>query len=693
MSDTSTPNTGSDPELLEQFGAVRVVRRRRPSALRRRVRRVLRAVGTLVCTGAAAICLAFTALTLVGHWTMPMVLTGSMSPAIDRGDVVLAEPVPVDRIRQGDVIVFIAPGDRRVTVHRVDSIVQSDTGMVVTTRGDANEAPDPWQLHMDREWVHRVRATVPHLGGILRATHSAGSLHVLLGLGSAALVVVVGLRSIWAPNVAALPVRRRRRIPTVTPTVATVVVVGVLGALAGIGASGPADSADAALLAAASSPATLGTGTLPTPTAPTCRWSSATAVTLDWTPPAAGLQTATVVERSATADGAGTTVTTVTPASVGTATVTVPSPVTTNRFHRLRTARDTWTSDPSDELRSDECSGAIRAFAGNGNAGATGDGGPAVAATLSQPRGLAVSVDGDTYVADTANHRIRVVAVDGTITTFAGGPSASACSYSGPVAGLGLNAPRDVAVDTTGSVYIADTGANCIRRVSAAGVVSPVAGGGSTTACSAAGAATSVSLSAPSGVAVDTTGTVYIADTTRNCVRRVTGGNVSSVAGGGATTGCTGSAAASAVSLSRPIDVAVDTTGAVYIADTGRACVRRVESNTATVAMGGGATTACASAVSPTAISLLAPEGVAVDPTGTVYVVDTGRRCIRAANGATTRRVALTGTSGSAGDGGPAIAATARTPSGIATTPSGDLLVSDRSATAGSNEVRRIVGP
>ena len=655
---------------------------------------MLRVACTLLFLLAATACLGFTALTFLGHWTMPIVLTGSMAPAIERGDVVLAEPVSVDEVRTGDVIVFIAPNDSRVTVHRVESITHDENGPTMTTRGDANEEPDPWQLRMDRTWVHRVRFEVPHLGGVIRATHSVASLHILLGLGSAALVIGVGLRSIWAPTGATVRSRRRPRLPDATPTVSAVVVIAVLGSVAATGLTGPgAPSADAALVAATSAAGPLASGTLATPTSPTCRWSSATALRFGWTLPAGGLETSTLVQRSSSAGGATTTVATVTPAALGTATVTVPAPVTTNRFHRLRTSRGTWTSADSTELRSDACAGAIAGFAGNGSAGATGNGGAATSATLSQPRGVAVAVTGETYIADTGNNRIRRVAADGTITTFAGGPAASACSYSGSVAGLGLNAPRGVAVDATGNVYVADTGANCIRRISPAGIVSSVAGGGSTTACSAVGAASSASLSAPSGVAVDGAGAVYIADTSRNCVRRVSAGAVSRVAGGGTSTGCAGSVAASTVSLSGPIGVAVDGAGAVYIADTGRSCVRRVASGTATVAMGGGATTTCAGTAAASAIGLSAPEGVVVDAAGSVYVTDTGRRCVRAATAGTARPISFSGTNSSTGDGGPAIAATARTPSGLALTAAGDLLVSDRSATAGSNRVRRVIDP
>ena len=91
--------------------------------------------------------------------------------------------------------------------------------------------------------------------------------------------------------------------------------------------------------------------------------------------------------------------------------------------------------------------------------------------------------DGRVFIADTGNNRIRVVATNGTITTFAGGGANTACSYTGTATGLSLNAPQGVAVDGSGNVYIADTGNNCIRRIDPSGAVTRVAGGGGATTC------------------------------------------------------------------------------------------------------------------------------------------------------------------------------------------------------------------
>ena len=218
-------------------------------------------------------------------------------------------------------------------------------------------------------------------------------------------------------------------------------------------------------------------------------------------------------------------------------------------------------------------------------------------------------------------------------------------------------------------------------------------GAAPTTTCNATGAATAVSLLTPRGVTVDPSGAVVVADSGRNCVRRVAGGTFTVVAGGGATTVCTAGGAATTVSLSNPTDVATDAAGDVVIADTGRNCIRRVAAGTVSQVAGGGAAAGCATSGPASAVSLSAPEGVAVDGSGRVFVNDTGRRCTRVVSAGVSSQVSFTGTNSSTGNQGPAQAATVRTPARVAVGPTGDLYVSDRATNAGSNVVRRITGP
>jgi signal peptidase I len=648
--------------------------------------RPLRLVALAVSTLVGAACAAVLVAAFVGGTAVLSVPSPSMTPTIPVGAAIAAAPVSADEVRVGDVIVFQSPGSEHLTVHRVVQIDGGGPGRTFQTKGDANETRDPWELALDGDTVHRVQHVVPHVGRALAVLHGR---EVRLGLlaAGALLFLAVGLRAIWAPATRAgstlRSARSRRRARVIAAAVAAAAV-----------AATSAGEAQAQLSTATGSVLPVASAALGTPASFGCAWTSATQLTFVWTSDLTGNPTGTRLSRSNTVGGTYSTVTDVTPPTTTSATVTALTPVTTNRFHRLATYRGaSWTGAPTGSIGSAECRGAIGALAGSGTAGFAGDGGAATAARLNAPRGMAFGPDGSLYVADTANNRIRRVAPDGTISTVAGGVTASACSYTGPVAGLGLNQPYDVAVDGAGNLIIADAGANCVRRVDTAGNVTRVAGGGATTTCNSTGAATAVSLSSPRGVAVDGSGTIYIADAGRACVRRVVGGTYSHVLGGGATTTCNSTGAATSVSLSSPNDVEVDGSGTVYVADTGRACVRRVVGGTYSHVLGGGATTACNSTGAATAVALSAPEGVAIDPSGRVLVAEASRRCVRAVTGTTYDRVALTGTNSSAGDNGPALAATMLTPSGIAVAPDGDVVVGDRSISSGGSEIRSIVGP
>jgi sugar lactone lactonase YvrE len=403
-----------------------------------------------------------------------------------------------------------------------------------------------------------------------------------------------------------------------------------------------------------------------------------------------GIQTNTQVLQQSTSTGAISVAATVASGTT-TASVSPTAPVTTPRFLSARTTKGAWTSSQSAQITTDRCGGAVVLFAGSGSQAFSGDGGAATAAALNAPNMVATGPDGRVFIADTGNNRIRVVAADGTITTFAGGGATTACTYAGAASGVSLNGPEGVAVDSSGNLYIADTGNNCIRRVDTSGVVSRVAGGGATTTCTTGTVtASSLSLSVPAGVAVAANGDVIVADTGRNCIRRISGTNATRVAGGGATTTCSSTAVtASALSLSAPQGVAVAANGDVIVADTGRNCVRRISGTNATLVAGGGSTTTC-TATTPTGVSLSGPEAVAIAANGDIVIADTGRRCVRRATATAVTQVAFTGSNGNAGDNGPAIGASIRTPAGLAVTATGDLLVSDRATNSGANDVRRV---
>jgi signal peptidase I len=704
--------------------------------------------------------------TFTGWLSIQTVPTGSMEPTIRKGSVILVDPVPVDDVEVGDIIVFAAPESGRMTVHRVATIDHDGDGRpVFTTRGDANNGPDPWRLTVDGEHLHRVRYAVPVVGGLLLKL-SEPTMRLALAATGAALVLGFGLHHIWrkptdeeqseADLAAARPEPRvasdtwhaaldrvlhvgphhgpvapaaeveaasideavddaiDRRFDALEELVlradpspdggapvepapvesegsgqrpgatTAVLIVGLV--LAGALAL-PVRTASASFAGTTQASAGYDSLTVAPKTAVTCSWNTATSTTVSWANPNTTDSAQVLV---ATTSGGSTTVGATAAAGATSVVYSPATPLTTPKFLSTRAVDGTWTSDPSPEMPTNGCRRAINLFAGAGSASFSGDGGAATAANLNAPMQTAEADDGRVFIADSANNRIRVVAPSGAITTFAGGTgTASACTYTGAVASLRLNAPRGVAVDAAGNVYIADTGANCVRMVDTAGNVTRVAGGGTTTACTTT-TATAVSLSAPSDVEVDASGNVYVADTSRNCVRKVNGTAVTVVAGGGTTTACT-TTTATAVSLSGPLGIDLDASGNVYVADTGRNCVRKVSGTSVTVVAGGGGTTACTANAAATSISLSAPQDVAVDPTGTTaYVADTGRRCVRQVVSGTASLLAFTGTNSAVGDGGPALGATARTPSFLTVLADGDLLVADRATNAGSNDVRRV---
>jgi sugar lactone lactonase YvrE len=220
------------------------------------------------------------------------------------------------------------------------------------------------------------------------------------------------------------------------------------------------------------------------------------------------------------------------------------------------------------------------AGSGSGTAGFVGDGGAGSNALLRAPQDVFYysSSPAYLYVADTGNNRIRKVNLSSVvITEVAGNGTASYSGDNGAATSAGLNAPYGMAVDGSGNVYIADTYNNRIRKVTSTGTISTIAGNGTYGFSGDGGAATAAELYMPTGVAVDSAGNVYIADFGNNRVRMVnTAGNISTVAGNG-TAGFSGDGyAATSAELYRPSGVALDASGNLYIADANNNRIRVV---------------------------------------------------------------------------------------------------------------------
>jgi NHL repeat len=214
--------------------------------------------------------------------------------------------------------------------------------------------------------------------------------------------------------------------------------------------------------------------------------------------------------------------------------------------------------------------GIISTIAGNGTAGFSGDNGPATSAQLNGPTSVAVDSSGNVYIADIGNGRVRMVNSAGTITTFAGNGTNCCFTGNGPLSAVTLNSATGVAVDSFGNVYIADTANDRILKVViTTSTVSIVAGvSGSPGYSGDNGLATSALLNHPQSIAVDNANNLYIADTSNYVIRKVnTAGIITTVAGNG-TAGFSGdNGPATSAELNYAMSVAVDISGNFYIAD------------------------------------------------------------------------------------------------------------------------------
>nr|HMS62917.1 hypothetical protein [Solirubrobacteraceae bacterium] len=223
--------------------------------------------------------------------------------------------------------------------------------------------------------------------------------------------------------------------------------------------------------------------------------------------------------------------------------------------------------------------GIITTVAGTGTAGTAGDGGPATSAQLNQPTGVALALDGSVLFAEigAGTDRVRRVSPGGTITTLAGTGVAGDSGDGGPAVNAQLQTPRGLAVESDGSVLIADVDNHRIRRVSPGGTITTLAGTGTLGFSGDGGPSTTAQLYRPSGVAVETDGSVLIADFNNHRVRRVSpGGTITTVAGTG-TAGFSGDGGSPAsAKLNFPTEVAVGADGAVLITETGNDRVRRI---------------------------------------------------------------------------------------------------------------------
>jgi sugar lactone lactonase YvrE len=320
--------------------------------------------------------------------------------------------------------------------------------------------------------------------------------------------------------------------------------------------------------------------------------------------------------------------------------------------------------------------GVISTVAGTGVAGSLGDGGPATAAQLNEPEGLALDAAGNVYVAEYAGHRVRKFALGGAIQTIAGTGVAGFSGDGGAGTAAALNRPIGLLVNPSGDVFIADYSNNRVRKLSAAGTMSTVAGNGTTT-CTRGSVATSSSILAPFGLALDAAGNLYVSSFCDVVLSVAPDGALSTIAGTGQT-GFNGDGYTADRLIYSPQGIETDAGGGIVLADAGNNVVRRVALAAHTIATIAGRRDIIEGASAVGGI-LGAPSDVALGPFGELYVAEADRgRVQRIEPSGTTYHWGGSGAFGNDGDGWLATEAAIGEPNGVAVLPDGSVLVADR---------------
>jgi DNA-binding beta-propeller fold protein YncE len=328
----------------------------------------------------------------------------------------------------------------------------------------------------------------------------------------------------------------------------------------------------------------------------------------------------------------------------------------------------------------------IRTAVGTGQAGDSGDGGPAPQARLNQPFDVAFDTAGNLYLSDTANHRIRRVdAASGTIATVAGDGKKGFAGDGGPARGGRLDEPYGLVLDAEGNLYFADRLNRRVRRVDGrSGIITTVAGDGSKTSSGDGGPAVRAGLVEPNGVALDRSGRkLFIADVADNRVRVVDldTGTIATFAGTGKGKhdGDGGPASAASIAGARAVDVGPD--GTVYILERQGNTLRAVDPGTGTITTraGNGSQGYSGDGGPASAATFKGPKELAVDKAGNILIVDTENHAIRRidARTGTISTLAGSGQRGGEGDGGPAASAQLDRPHGVAVGPDGAVYIGD----------------
>lgn len=327
----------------------------------------------------------------------------------------------------------------------------------------------------------------------------------------------------------------------------------------------------------------------------------------------------------------------------------------------------------------------ITTVAGNGTAGYSGDGGQATMTELYGPTNVIVDINGNLYIVDADNERIRKVDSMGIVNTIAGNGINGFSGDGGQATDAELSYPNDIAFDAIGNLYIADVWNNNIRKINTLGIITTIAGNGGAGYSGDGGQATSAELNMPTGIAFDSFGNLYIVDSFNHVIRKVnTAGIIATIVGNG-TSGYSGDGGQATAAATNANNIAFDNVGNLYICDQSANRIRLVNtSGIITTIVGSGTAGFSGDGGQATAAELAYPEGIAVDGSGNLLIADRTNARIRLVNtlGIISTIVgngtgAGTYTCCYGGDGGQATAAELNDPVGLCLDGVGSLFIAD----------------
>ena len=336
----------------------------------------------------------------------------------------------------------------------------------------------------------------------------------------------------------------------------------------------------------------------------------------------------------------------------------------------------------------DHASGIISTVAGNGTSGNAGDGGAAVDAMLNSPSSVCTDASGNLYVVDPFNNNIRKVDASGNITTFAGTGTSGFTGDGGPAIDAQVSFPGRIAADANGNVYVADRGNKRIRMIGTDGVINTVVGMGGAGSLAENIPATDA-YTDPLGIALNPQGDLVIAENGIR-IRQVTSssGMINTIIGNGSSGYGGDGGPAMLAQLNGPSAVVKHTDGNIYIADYGNSSIRKIDALTSTITTiaGNGEAGFSADGTLASDAQFRSPIDLAVDANNNIYVVERSTNRIRKIDAVTGKlsTVAGTGTDGFSGDGGPATSAMLSNPLGICVDADGDIFITD------NNRIRKI---